>query len=86
MLKFENIATSNSTPRSRPNTKPWLDTSNVIDSAPASTASLIFLVKETVSGVVFAPFVFVSLIWKPLVPKYALFFVTFFELNESSSQ
>ncbi len=51
----ENIATSNSTPRSRPNTKPWLDTSNVIDSAPASTASLIFLVKETVSGVVFAP-------------------------------
>jgi hypothetical protein len=38
--------------RSRPNTKPWLDTSNVMDSAPASTASLIFLVNETVSGVV----------------------------------
>jgi hypothetical protein len=35
------------------------------------------IVNETVSGVVFAPFVFVSLIWKPLVPKYALFFCNF---------
>ena len=44
-----------------------------MDSAPPS-ASLIFLVNETVSGVVFAPFVFVSLIWKPLVQMHYAFF------------